>query len=128
MGRRTVRDLGVSAKVLTAVAVAALVALAVGDIKAAMLQARLTLGNHAISRDVATMAKYEEQFGRDLKAVEDAFVAYRGSAPAGDPAMLRELESLWQQYAAVARTSRSPRAAATTSWPGRASATPRRTR
>jgi methyl-accepting chemotaxis protein len=82
MGRRTVRDLGVSAKVLTAVAVAALVALAVGDIKAAMLQARLTLGNHAISRDVATMAKYEEQFGRDLKAVEDAFVAYRGSAPA----------------------------------------------
>ncbi|WP_308201171.1 Tar ligand binding domain-containing protein [Paractinoplanes maris] len=121
--RFALADLPVSTKVLASVSVAGLVAVvvglsgllalssatkaterlygnvdatgAVGELNAAMLQSRLTLGNHAVSRDQATKAKYEQTFAENLKAVDAAFATYRGTDPFGDPAILHRLEANW---------------------------------
>ena len=131
------RDLGVSKKILFAVAVACLVALAVGvvglaalgqasdsaqriyrsnvasvgavgDIKAAMLQARVSLANQVISQDEGSTAKYEDAFNKDLQAVEQAIAAYRDSHPAGDPATVQHLVETYQRYITIAREKQLP--------------------
>jgi methyl-accepting chemotaxis protein len=129
-------DLPVNVKILGAVSIAGLVALiigisgltalsnssmsaerlygnvdstgAVGELKAAMLQSRLTLGNHAVSQDEASMAKYEATFADDLKQVEAAFTSYRDTDPVGDPADLKGLESNWQTYVQIAQDKQIP--------------------
>src|SRR5690242_8411955 len=97
--RRSLADLSVKVKIMTAVWVAVLVALVegvlglsalsgasasaqqiydrnlnnvanVGLIRAAMLQARLDLANHALSHDAATTTKYRTGFASDLQDVD----------------------------------------------------------
>ncbi len=131
-GRRSFADLGVNIKIVTAIGVAILVAVAVGllalqalssasasaqriyssnvasvkalgDLDAAMAQTSLDLANHAISQDEATMAKYAQAFATDLRNVDAAFTAYRNSNPAGDAAVIADLESAWQSYTQIAQ-------------------------
>jgi methyl-accepting chemotaxis protein len=135
-GRFSFADLGVRTKILAAVAVAALVALvigvvglttssrsstaaqglygnvdatgAVGEVRAAMLQARLNLANHAISTDEATIARYEATLAQDLQAVDAAVATYIATGPAGDPALVREMQGDWQNYQAIVREKQIP--------------------
>ena len=81
---------------------------AVGDITAAMTRARMDLANHVISTDDATRTKYEQGFGADLQAVDAGFAAYAASHPAGDPAVIADLQATWQAYAQIARTKQLP--------------------
>jgi methyl-accepting chemotaxis protein len=142
MGRwRFFADLGVNTKILAAITVAVLVALtvgitglsalsgasasaqqiyasnvknvtAVGAIKAAMVQARVDLANHAISTKVATRTKYAQGFAADIQAADAAMVAYGASHPAADPAVLADLQTNWQAYVQVAQTKQIPAGAA----------------
>ena len=126
-------DLGVRVKILAAIGVAALVALAVGvtgllslsdtsaaaqriytsnvasmsavgQIKAAMAQARVDLANQAIAHDAATLERYAAAFNQDLDTLAAAMTAYRNSFPAGDPQLIDELDATWQRWAQVAKT------------------------
>jgi methyl-accepting chemotaxis protein len=135
--RPSFADLKVNVKILTAISIAVLVALivgitglralsaasgsaqviyssnvasikAVGDLKASMIQARLDVANHAVSYDEATMAKYEQAFAADQQAVTDGFTAYADSHPAGDPAVIADLQTIWQSYLSVAKNKQLP--------------------
>ncbi|MGX6607595.1 methyl-accepting chemotaxis protein [Micromonosporaceae bacterium Da 78-11] len=134
--RRSFADLGVNIKILTAVSIAVLVAVIVGvvglralssasssaqkisssnvtsikavsDIKSSMFQARSDVANQAISLDAATTAKYEQAFTADLQAVDAGFTAY-AAGPAGDPAVIADLQSNWQAYVQVVKTKQLP--------------------
>jgi methyl-accepting chemotaxis protein len=136
-GRRTFADLGVNIKIVTAICVAVLVAVAVGllalqalssasasaqriyssnvasikalgDLEAAMVQARVDVANHAISQDEPTMAKYAQAFETDLRNVDAAITAYRNSNPAGEAAVIADLESAWRSYVQIAQNKQLP--------------------
>jgi methyl-accepting chemotaxis protein len=136
-GRRSFADLKVNVKLLTAVSTAVLVAIivgvvglralstasaaaqlisssnvasikAVGDIESSMMKGRVDVANHAISTDNATLAKYEQSFTADLQVVDAGFTAYAASHPAGDPAVIAELQSTWQAYTQIAKTKQLP--------------------
>ncbi|MGI5183482.1 methyl-accepting chemotaxis protein [Dactylosporangium sp. CA-152071] len=120
-------DLSVRVKILFAIGVAAVVALAVGvtgllslsdtsdtaqriyrsnvasvtaigQIKASAAQARVDLANQAISQDADTVAKYTGMFEDDLKAFDAAMEAYRKSLPAGNPTTIDHLAATWQSW------------------------------
>jgi methyl-accepting chemotaxis protein len=130
-------DLSVNIKILVAIGVAAVVALvvglvglsalgkasssagliyssnvasvkAVGEVGAAVTQARLDLANHAISQDAATMAKYAQIFATDVQTVDAAMASYRASHPAGDPAVIADLETSWRAYVQIAQSKQLP--------------------
>jgi methyl-accepting chemotaxis protein len=130
-GRRgPLADLGVRVKILTAIGVAALVALVVGlvtlvalnkaadaaqsiydnnvvnvaqvgQIRAAITQTRLDVATSAIAPDDATSEKYDKAHDDDVKTVDDALFNYRDGTFAGDPAVLTALEQQWQEYQRV---------------------------
>ena len=135
--RRSFADLNVNAKILTAITIAVLVAVVVGImglralskasdsaqqiyssnvagvgqvgvIKAAMIQARVDLANHAISTDDATSAKYAQGFAADVQAADSAMASYSGGHPAGDPAVIDDLRTKWQAYVQIAQTKQIP--------------------
>ncbi|MFF0378310.1 methyl-accepting chemotaxis protein [Actinoplanes missouriensis] len=130
-------DLSVKAKILGAVALAALVALvvgigglvslsevsdkaqliyqsnvasikAVGQIKATVLQARSDVANQALSPDQASIAKFTAAFETDLTAFGDAMTTYRNSDPSGDPDTIADLQKQWDAYAEAAQTQLLP--------------------
>ncbi|HEX8344805.1 MAG TPA: methyl-accepting chemotaxis protein [Actinoplanes sp.] len=134
---RSFNDLSVNFKILTAVSVAVLVALAVGivtlsalsdasasaqriyrsnvasvaavgQIRAEAAQTRVDVANHAISRDAAGMAKYRQAVTADLEAFGRAVAAYRNSNPAGDPAVIADLESTWAAYRRIVEEKQLP--------------------
>ncbi|MCO8274240.1 methyl-accepting chemotaxis protein [Actinoplanes sp. TRM 88003] len=136
-GRRSFDDLGVSVKVLSAVAVAALVALivgimglialqnasasaqliyesnvssikAVGQIRSEVSEVRLDTANQALSTSDAAVQKFTTLFQQDTNAFAAAMTAYRNSTPAGDPAVIDRLQSDWNSYLEVARTRLLP--------------------
>ncbi|MFI7547823.1 methyl-accepting chemotaxis protein [Actinoplanes sp. NPDC049599] len=136
-GRPTFADLSVNVKVLSAVAVAALVALfvgingirslseasdsaqliyrsnvasikAIGDVKTAVTQARVDLSNQALSPDDASVTKFTQGFIADLDAFSTAMKAYRDSGPAGDPAVINSLQTTWTSYIKVAQDEMLP--------------------
>ncbi|MDI6104329.1 methyl-accepting chemotaxis protein [Actinoplanes sp. NEAU-A12] len=75
---------------------------ALGELRAAVLQTRLTVVNHAVSRDPATKAKYEQALAEDMKAIEQAFTNYRNSQPAADPPAIDELFADYEAYSQLA--------------------------
>jgi methyl-accepting chemotaxis protein len=81
---------------------------AVGQIQAAVTQARVDVANHAISQDAASRTKFEQGFTADVQAFDTALAAYRASRPAGDPAVIADLDTTWQDYVQVAKTSLIP--------------------
>ncbi|WP_250008617.1 methyl-accepting chemotaxis protein [Actinoplanes sp. M2I2] len=136
-GRRSFDDLGVSVKVLAAVSAAALVALvvgimglvalgnasdsaqviytsnvsgvkAVGQIRSEVSETRLDTAFHAISRTDAQMQKYAAQFNDDADAFAAAMTAYRNSNPAGEKAVIDQLQDDWNTYLQLARTRLLP--------------------
>ncbi|WP_212989060.1 methyl-accepting chemotaxis protein [Actinoplanes auranticolor] len=136
-GRRTFADLSVNVKVLAAVAVASLVAVivgingirslsdashaaqhiytsnvagvgAVGDMQAAVSQARSDLANQALALDPATTAKFGDAFNKDVEAFGAALAAYRASNPDGDPALVAKVESTFGAYVKIAREEMLP--------------------
>jgi methyl-accepting chemotaxis protein len=136
-GRFSLADLPVSTKILAAVAVAGIVALAVGltglvalsrssssaqriysgnvesvsalgDLRAAMLQARLDLTLHFIVQDTATMKVAENAFKADVAAVDTALTAYQTDATAADPAVMTDIKTLWAQYVDIGETKQIP--------------------
>jgi methyl-accepting chemotaxis protein len=130
-------DLSVKTKILAAVGLAALVALivginglmglsstsdsakliyesnvasikAVGQIKAAFMQARSNVANQALSPDDASSVKFSDAFAADLKTFETAMTAYRNSNPAGDPATIDALQTQWLEYVKLAQDKLLP--------------------
>jgi methyl-accepting chemotaxis protein len=130
-------DLSINTKILCAVAVAALVAMAVGmlglqasstasasaqmiynrnvvsilalgDLRSAVLQAQLTVINHAVSQDPQTKSKYEQTLAGDLQAIEEAFAAYRNGEPVTDPAAIDELFADYEAYSQLAANELLP--------------------
>ncbi|MFI1995651.1 methyl-accepting chemotaxis protein [Actinoplanes sp. NPDC020271] len=75
----------------------------VGELETVIRQARLDLASHAISQDSATMAKYLEAFEADKEAFDAGMAAYRGSMPAGDPAVIEALQTNWEAYVQLAQ-------------------------
>ncbi|MEV4281275.1 methyl-accepting chemotaxis protein [Actinoplanes xinjiangensis] len=136
-GRRSFADLSVNVKILTAVALAGLVALLVGvlglsalseasgsaqqiyrsnlsSVKAigvldkALVQARLDTAFQLISQKPADTQKYADAFAADLDAFDTALAAYKASGPSGDPALIDDLESQRQAYEQVVQTKQIP--------------------
>ncbi|NMO54258.1 methyl-accepting chemotaxis protein [Actinoplanes sp. TBRC 11911] len=130
-------DLGVSVKVLAAVATAALVALivgivglvslgrasasaqliynsnvasikAVGQLKSVVTQARVDASNQALSTDAAHTKKFTDDFTADLQAFTTAMAAYRDSMPAAASQLIDELQTNWDAYAEIATTKMIP--------------------
>ncbi|MEV6844555.1 methyl-accepting chemotaxis protein [Actinoplanes sp. NPDC051411] len=130
-------DLSVSVKVLTAVTVAAGVALlvgivglsalggssesaqriyrsnvasvkAVGQLRAAVGQARVDAANQALSHDRTSAAKFSAAFATDTQDFTAAMTAYRASSPACNPADIDDLETHWQAYVTVVRDKMLP--------------------
>ncbi len=130
-------SLSINVKIMSTVALAALVAMAVGilglqgqhaasasaqeiyshnvasiqalgDLRSAVLQGRLTVVNHAVSRDQQTMRRYEQALAGDLQAIEAAFAAYRNSNPATDPAAVDELFADYEAYSQLAEDKLLP--------------------
>ena len=81
---------------------------AVGAIRAGLVQVRLDLGNHAISKDASTMAKYEAAYTKDVQKVADALTAYRNADAAGDDAVVDDLQALWREYTSIAENKLIP--------------------
>src|SRR5687768_4740599 len=123
-GRPSFADLSVNTKVLSAVAVAAVVALlvgingirslgdasesaqhiyrsnvasikAVGDLRTAVTQARSDLANQALSPDDASVTKFTRAFLADLETFSTAMAAYRNSDPAASPALIDKAQTTW---------------------------------
>ncbi|MGK5685077.1 methyl-accepting chemotaxis protein [Actinoplanes sp. URMC 104] len=136
-GRRSFDDLSVRVKVLTAVSIAALVALivgimslvalssvnssaqlmytsnvasirAVGQIRATVAAVRLDTANQALSLDDAGTQKFTTAFETDTQAFAAAMKAYRASMPSADPAAIDQLQADWDDYMEVARTKLLP--------------------
>jgi methyl-accepting chemotaxis protein len=136
-GRRRLTDVSVNIKILAAVAVASVVALAVGvvglhalsessaaaqkiyhsnltsvdaagDLDRAMSLVRLDLANQVISQDAASTEKYTRAVEKNLAAVSEAFDAYRATGPAADAATIHKLEEDWEAYARIVREKQLP--------------------
>jgi len=136
-GRRSWADLSVNLKILTAVALAALVALLVGvlglsalgqasgsaqqiyrsnlaSVKAigvldkTLVQARLDTSFQLISQKAADTQKYTDAFAADREAFGAAMAAYQASNPSGDPAVIADLQQQWQAYVQVVETKQIP--------------------
>ncbi|NMO49926.1 methyl-accepting chemotaxis protein [Actinoplanes sp. TBRC 11911] len=134
-------DLSVRIKILAAIGVAAVVALVVGlvtlfalnkaansaqsiynnnvvnvaqvgQIRAAVTQARLDLATAAIAPDEATSDKYNKAYAADLQAVNEAIASYRDGTYAGDPAVLTALDKDWQAYEQVVQERQAASATA----------------
>ncbi|WP_426513770.1 Tar ligand binding domain-containing protein [Dactylosporangium sp. McL0621] len=147
-------NLSVRLKILTAIGVAAAVALAVGvtglvalsnasamaqriysnnvasvtaiaQIRGSFYQARIDLANQAVSQDAPTVAKYTDSFLQDLSNFEAAVAAYRGTGPAGEPKLIDELMSKYRTWVQIARTKQLVAGAANDMCPGRPPGTPR---
>jgi methyl-accepting chemotaxis protein len=152
-GWRFFADLSVRVKILTAVGVAALVAVvvgvaglqalqkasaaaqlmytnnvasikAVGAVQKPALQARIDIASHALAPDTAAKAKYEKAFRTQLDAFDAAVAAYRTTNPAGDPALIDDLSSQWQIYREIALNKQLDNSDGATWPPGWPSATP----
>ena len=120
-GRRSFADLSVNTKVLTAVLVAALVALtvgvlglralsgasdsaqliyrsnvasitALGQVREGLVQARLATTLHVITRDPAAKAANEQQFSEHVQAAQNALSGYRSGHPASSAATIDQVE------------------------------------
>jgi methyl-accepting chemotaxis protein len=126
-GRRSFADLSVNVKIVLAIGVAVVVAVivgvvalralssasgsaeliyssnvtgvsAIGQVDAGLSQAQADVSAEAISQDAATKAQNKQDFTADQQAFAESMTAYRDSDPAGDPAMIADLESNWQAY------------------------------
>jgi methyl-accepting chemotaxis protein len=135
--RPSFADLSVNVKVLSAVAVGALVALIVGisgirslsdasdsaqliyssnvasiqavaDVKSSVSQARSDLANQALSPDEASSTKFTRAFLADLESFRAAMTAYRASNPAGDVAVIDRLAATWESYIKIAQEQMIP--------------------
>ncbi|GIF02516.1 methyl-accepting chemotaxis protein [Actinoplanes siamensis] len=136
-GRRSFADLSVNIKILTAVGLAALVALlvgvlglsaladasrsaqliyrsnvasirAIGAVDKAMAQVQSDSANQALSLDAASTARFTEAVTADLQQVQAGLTAYRQSYPAGDPAVIDDLATKWQAYADLVEEKQIP--------------------
>ncbi|WP_328472484.1 methyl-accepting chemotaxis protein [Actinoplanes sp. NBC_00393] len=130
-------DLSVKVKILVAVGLAALVAAFVGltgyfgmastsdsanliyesnvasiravaQLKSAAVQARVDTANQALSTDETRVREFTEAFTADVEAFETAMTAYRGTLPAGDPAVIDHLQSVWDSWVTVANEKLIP--------------------
>ena len=138
--RRSPSDLPVAAKILTAIAVALAVAITVGlsglsalgkasgsaqliytsnvaslkavaDMRVMQKQIRTDVANHALAPTAEAKAKASAAITADNKTFADALAAYRASNPAGAPAVIDGLESLWAEYNTVVSTRMLPASA-----------------
>ncbi|MEX2291024.1 MAG: methyl-accepting chemotaxis protein [Mycobacteriales bacterium] len=71
-----------------------------GDVRAATLQSRVDLTNHALSADPKVMASYEKAIEEDDVHVDADIAAYRESNPAG-LAQVEEFVTVWAGYRQV---------------------------
>ncbi|GAA3292454.1 hypothetical protein GCM10020218_067340 [Dactylosporangium vinaceum] len=81
---------------------------AVGDIRAAVAQAMVDAAQHAISQDVATIARYEQAFTTDLQTFQTAMAAYRNSHPAATAKAIDEVQQQWDAYVSIVQTKLIP--------------------
>ena len=136
-GRFSFADLRVNTKILVAVAVAGVVALAVGvtglvalsrasssaqkiysgnlasvaalgDVRADMLQARLDATSHFVAPDKASKTAAAGAFATDVANVDKALAAYGDNATAVDPAVVKDITELWTQYVDVVKNKQIP--------------------
>ena len=136
-GRNFFADLSVKVKIMSAVGVAGLVAVAIGtlglhalskasgsaqkiysanvasidaigDLRAAVLQTRIDVLNHAVSRTGANKAKYLQGLTADQQAAGAAFEAYRAGHPAVDSAAIDELQVDYRDYVTIVRDKLVP--------------------
>jgi methyl-accepting chemotaxis protein len=125
--RRSFADLSINVKMLVAVAAAAVVALAIGvlglvalskastaaqqiyqnnlasvaaigRLNATLDRAQLDLASQAVSQDASTVDKYTAAFTTDQQAFAADLAGYHASHPAGDPAVIADLETQWQSF------------------------------
>ncbi|GAA2863642.1 methyl-accepting chemotaxis protein [Actinoplanes cyaneus] len=81
---------------------------ALGDLRASILQTRLTIANHAISQDKTTKAKYLRTLADNEQTAEAAFADYRASGPAVEPAAVDELYADFRTLAQTAQNELIP--------------------
>jgi methyl-accepting chemotaxis protein len=130
-------DLSVKAKVLGAVATAALVALvvgilgltslsaasssaqliyrsnvasikAVGQLRGVVLQARVDTANQVLSVDAANTKKFTDGYTADRQAFTTAMAAYRASGPVSESALIDQLQADWDAYTEIATNKLIP--------------------
>ncbi|SDS11546.1 methyl-accepting chemotaxis protein [Actinoplanes derwentensis] len=130
-------DLGVNIKILVAICVAALVALAVGllglsalaetsaaaqriysgnlagvsalgVVREGITQSRLDLALHVVYPDLKTKDQYEEAFADNLALVDDGFAAYESAGPVVGAETVDKVRAAWQSYVTIAQEELIP--------------------
>jgi len=134
---RTYADLSVKFKIVSAIVVAIVVTVVVGvvgmvalkktsdsaqliytsnvasiealdDLKSAIYQTRLAATNQAISQTDEQVTAYTEAFNTHAAEFGTAMTAYRGSHPAGDAAIIEDLQAAWDSYLEIANDKLLP--------------------
>ncbi|SFE78796.1 methyl-accepting chemotaxis protein [Actinoplanes philippinensis] len=136
-GRRFWADLSVNLKIMTAITVAAVIALligvlglnalasasdsaqsiyrsnvvgasALGELKAWINQSRIDLVGHVVYPDAAVKDKYEAAFAKDLEEVAAAMAAYEATEPAASAELVTAVKDGWQKYITIAHEQLIP--------------------
>ncbi|WP_307834632.1 Tar ligand binding domain-containing protein [Paractinoplanes lichenicola] len=74
---------------------------ALGQLRAAAIQARVDLANQVLSVADADTEKFTDAVAADLQAVAAAMTVYRASMPAPEPQLIDDLQANWEAYVAV---------------------------
>jgi methyl-accepting chemotaxis protein len=74
---------------------------AVSDVNTLAAQTRLDVALQAVTTDAAGKRKFADAVAGDRQAFSAAVQAYRDSGPAGDPAVIASLDTLWADYGRV---------------------------
>jgi len=130
-------DLSVNVKILSAVVIASAVAVLVGvtgliglsktssaavqistdnvtslkaaaALRAAAEKAQSDSAYQALASDEAMAKSFADDLATDLAAYDAAMTAYRADGPAGDPAVISDLATTWQQYADITQNRLVP--------------------
>ena len=81
---------------------------AIGQVDATLDRAQLELASHAISEDADEKADYSSRFDAVGQEFDASMAAYRNSGPAGDPAVIADLQTSWAAFVQIARTKLLP--------------------
>jgi methyl-accepting chemotaxis protein len=85
---------------------------AVAMVKIAVYQTRLAATNQAIAQADADEQAFVQDFSTHVQEFEDALSTYRASGPAGESALIDELETSFGAYVTIARDELLPLGAA----------------
>ncbi|WP_033340567.1 methyl-accepting chemotaxis protein [Catenuloplanes japonicus] len=110
VGLVKLRDSSMSAQLIYTSNVSSIKAVAM--VKTAVYQSRLAAANQAISQSDAEEQAFTQAFATHVQEFKDAMTTYQESVPAGEAALIDELETSFDSYVTIAQQELLPLGAA----------------